>query len=177
MIEAAEAAVESRMPEMPREVTRGQEALHSLYNQRILALAADIPRRGRLEHPQASATAVSKLCGSRVRVDVSLADGRVSDFAHELHACALGSASTSVMARNIIGAGAGELRAVSAAMRGMLREGAPPPSEVLPAQWRERWRDLEILQPVRAFKSRHASTLLVFDAVEECLEKIERERP
>ena len=150
-----------------------REALNELYNQRILALAADIPRIGRLEHPQASAKAVSKLCGSRVQVDLEMENGKVSDFAHQLHACALGRASASVMARNIIGAGSDELHAVADAMRKMLREDAPAPSQSLPEEWRERWRDLEILEPVRAFKARHASTLLVFDAVEDCLCQIE----
>ena len=149
-----------------------REALNELYNRRILALAAEIPRIGRLAQAQASATAVSRLCGSRVRVDLAMRDGRVSDFAHQPHACALGRASASVMARNAVGATAAELHAVAAAMRRMLREDGPPPSECLPAPWRERWRDLEILQPVRAFKARHASTLLAFDAVEDCLRQI-----
>ena len=150
-----------------------KETLNELYNQRILALAADIPRIGRLDGAQASATAVSKLCGSRVRVDLSMRAGKVSGFAHQPHACALGRASASVMARNAIGATAPELRAVGAAMRRMLREDGPPPPKCLPAPWGRRWRDLEILQPVRAFKARHASTLLAFDAVEDCLGQIE----
>lgn len=155
------------------EATGDRETLNELYNRRILALAADIPRIGRLERAQASATAISKLCGSRVQVDLSMKDGKVIDFAHQLHACALGRASSSVMARNIIGASAAELHAVSAAMRHMLRKDGLPPSQCLPEAWRERWKDLEILQPVRAFKARHASTLLTFDAVEDCLEQIE----
>ena len=150
-----------------------REALHELYNQRILALAADIPRIGKLPQPQASATAISKLCGSRVSVDVVMDEGRFADFAQQPHACALGRASASITAHNIIGASADEFHAVAAAMRKMLREDAPPPAEVLPPEWRERWRDLEILEPVRAFKARHASTLLVFDAVEDCLYQIE----
>ena len=152
-----------------------KEALNELYNQRILALAADIPRIGRLEKAQASATAVSRLCGSRVRVELAMQDGKVSDFAHQPHACALGRASSSVMARNVIGASAAELHAVAAAMRRMLREDGPPPAECLPAAWGEHWRDLEILQPVRAFKARHASTLLTFDAVEDCLRQIKQD--
>ena len=159
---------------MVEAATGNREALNELYNRRILALAADIPRIGSLEAAQARATAVSRLCGSRVRVELAMRDGRVSEFAHQPHACALGRASSSVMARNVIGASADELRAVGAAMRRMLREDAPPPSESLPAAWGERWRDLEILQPVRAFKARHASTLLTFDAVEDCLKQIEQ---
>lgn len=150
-----------------------QEALHELYNQRILALAADIPHIGKLDQPQASATAVSKLCGSRVSVDVIVSEGKVVDFAQQLHACALGRASASIVAHNIIDASADEFHAVAGAMRKMLREDAPAPAEVLPQEWKERWRDLEILEPVRAFKARHASTLLIFDAVEDCIYQIE----
>ena len=150
-----------------------KEMLHELYNQRILALAADIPRIGKLDQPQATATAVSKLCGSRVSVDVTMNEGKVTNFAQQLHACALGRASASIVAHNIIDADADEFHAVADAMRKMLREDAPAPAEVLPKEWKERWRDLEILEPVRAFKARHASTLLVFDAVEDCLYQIE----
>ena len=155
------------------ESNSSREALHELYNQRILALAADIPRIGKLAQPQASATAVSKLCGSRVSVDVIVSEGKVVDFAQQLHACALGRASASIVAHNIIDANINELHAVASAMRKMLREDAPAPAEVLPQEWKDRWRDLEILEPVRAFKARHASTLLVFDAVEDCLYQIE----
>ena len=77
--------------------------LNDVYNKRILELAADIPRQGRLSAPQASATAHSKLCGSTVTVDMSLDGGKVSDFALDVKACALGQASSSIMARNVVG--------------------------------------------------------------------------
>jgi NifU-like protein involved in Fe-S cluster formation len=83
--------------------------LNDIYNKRILELAAEIPRLGRLKEPQGSATAHSKLCGSTVTVDLSLSDGRVSDFAHDVKACALGQASSSIMARNVIGSTPEEL--------------------------------------------------------------------
>ncbi len=77
--------------------------LDEVYNRRILELAGDIPRLGRLEKPDASATAHSKLCGSTVTVDLAMKGGKVVDFAHEVRACALGQASSSIMARNVIG--------------------------------------------------------------------------
>ena len=46
--------------------------IDDIYNRRILELAADIPRLGRLEAPDATATAHSKLCGSTVTVDLKL---------------------------------------------------------------------------------------------------------
>ena len=96
--------------------------LDDIYNRRILELAADIPRLGRLASPGASATAHSKLCGSTVTVDVTVSDGVVSDFAHDVKACALGQASSSIMARHVIGATPDELRSLREDVRRMLKE-------------------------------------------------------
>ena len=142
--------------------------LDDIYNKRILELAADIPRLGRLEAPHASATAHSKLCGSTVTVDLSVDGDVVQDFAHDVKACALGQASSSIMARHVVGSTAGELRGVREAVRRMLKDGAAPPAG--------RWEDLQVLEPVRGFKARHASTLLTFDAVVEALDEIEARR-
>ncbi len=142
--------------------------LNDIYNRRILELAAGIPRIGRLEHPDASATAHSKLCGSTVTVDLKLEDGHVSDFAHDVKACALGQASSSIMASHIVGSTPDELRALRETMRAMLKEGGAPPNG--------RWADLEVLEPVRDYKARHASTLLTFDAVVDALDQIEARR-
>lgn len=137
--------------------------LNDIYNKRILELAGNIPRLGRLAQADASATAHSRLCGSTVTVDVKLEGGRVVDFAHEVKACALGQASSSLMARHVIGANIDELRAVRAAMYAMLKESGPPPQG--------KWAELECLAPVREFKARHASTLLTFDATLEAAER------
>jgi NifU-like protein involved in Fe-S cluster formation len=138
--------------------------LDDIYNTRILELAGAISRTERLVHPDASATAHSKLCGSTVTVDVAVRDGRVSDYGQTVKACLLGQAAASVMAREVVGSTPDELRALAARMRAMLKhEGAPPEG---------RWSDLATLEPVRSFKARHASTLLVFDAVEMALDDI-----
>jgi NifU-like protein involved in Fe-S cluster formation len=139
--------------------------LDEVYNQQILELAGNIPRIGRLAHPDASATAHSKLCGSTVTVDLSMNEGKVSDFAHEVRACALGQASSSVMARHVVGSTSDELRQVRTEMQKMLKENGPPPSG--------RWADLAVLEPVRNYRARHASTLLTFDAVVDALDQIE----
>jgi NifU-like protein involved in Fe-S cluster formation len=138
--------------------------LNDIYNRRILELAADIPRLGRLPAPDASATAHSKLCGSTVTVDLKLEGERVTDFAHEVKACALGQASSSIMARNVVGSTADELRAIRESVRRMLKENATPPAG--------RWGELRVLEPVRDFKARHASTMLTFDAVVSALDRI-----
>ncbi|GJD88933.1 MULTISPECIES: iron-sulfur cluster assembly scaffold protein [Methylobacterium] len=143
--------------------------LDDIYNRRILELAADIPRLGRLDRPDASATAHSKLCGSTVTVDLALgAEDRVADFAHEVRACALGQASSSLMARHVVGASADELRALREAVRAMLKQGAAAPAGP--------WADFAVLEPVRDFKARHASTLLTFDAVVDALDQIAAKR-
>jgi NifU-like protein involved in Fe-S cluster formation len=139
--------------------------LNDIYNRRILQLAAGIPRIGRLEHPDASATAHSKLCGSTVTVDLKLEGGVVSDFAHDVKACALGQASSSIMAEHVVGSTPDELRSVREAVRAMLRDNGPPPEG--------RWADLAVLEPVRDYRARHASTLLTFDAVVDALDQIE----
>jgi NifU-like protein involved in Fe-S cluster formation len=115
--------------------------LDQVYNRRILELAGDIPRIGRLEHPQATATAHSKLCGSTVTVDLSMDGEVVTDFAHEVRACALGQASSSIMARHVIGATADELKQVRGQMYEMLKKNGLPPSG--------KWADLAVLEPVR----------------------------
>lgn len=140
--------------------------INDIYNRRILELAADIPRLGRLPAPQASATAHSKLCGSTVTVDLSVENGVVTDFAHDVKACALGQASSSIMARHVVGTGAQELRALRDTVRRMLKENGAPPDG--------RWADIAVLEPVRDYKARHASTLLTFDAVVAALDKIEQ---
>ena len=141
--------------------------LNEIYNRRILELAGNIPRLGRLPNPDATATAHSKLCGSTVTIDLKMADGKVTDFGHEVKACALGQASSSIMARHVIGASAGELRQLREDVRAMLKANGPPPAG-------ERWSDIAVLEPVRDYKARHASTLLTFDAVVSAIDEIER---
>jgi NifU-like protein involved in Fe-S cluster formation len=118
--------------------------------------------------PQASATAHSKLCGSTVTVDLAMEGEIVTDYGQSVKACLLGQSSASVMGREIIGSTAAELREVGAAMRNMLMQGGPPPGG--------RWGDLAVLEPVRDYKARHPSTLLVFDAVEDAIAQIESRR-
>ncbi|TLG73982.1 iron-sulfur cluster assembly scaffold protein [Methylocystis sp. B8] len=139
--------------------------LNNIYNQRILELAGNIPRIGRLPRPDATASAYSKLCGSTITVDLSLRQGKVADYAHELKACALGQASASIMARNIVGSTPQELRETREALRKMLKENGPPPTG--------KWADLAVLEPVRDYKARHGSTMLAFDAVADAVTKAE----
>jgi NifU-like protein involved in Fe-S cluster formation len=139
--------------------------LSEIYNNRILELAANIAGATRLADADATATAHSKLCGSTVTVDVKMDGDRVAAFGQTVKACLLGQAAASVMGRNIVGTPAGELREIAVRMRQMLKAGGEPPAG--------RWADLAVLQPVKDYKARHASTLLVFDAVEKALAEVE----
>ena len=139
--------------------------LNDIYNQRILELAGNIPRLGRLEAPQATARAHSKLCGSTITVDLMMADGKVVDYAQDVKACALGQAAASIMARHVVGATGPELRALRDGVRAMLKHNGPPPDGA--------WADVAILEPVRDFKARHASTLLAFEATADAVDQIE----
>ncbi|WP_137930943.1 iron-sulfur cluster assembly scaffold protein [Mesorhizobium comanense] len=140
--------------------------INDVYNAKILGFAGNIARIGRLDHPDATAKAHSKLCGSTVTVDLEMRDGIVTDFAHDVKACALGQASSSIMAQHVIGASAAELRAVRETMLKMLKENGAPPEG--------RFADLRYLEPVRDYKARHASTMLTFDAVVDAIGQIEK---
>lgn len=139
--------------------------INDVYNKRIIELAGSIPRLGRLGAPDASATAHSKLCGSTVTVDLKMDGPVVTDFAHDVKACALGQASSSIMARHVVGSNASELRELRETVRRMLKENGAPPQG--------KWADIAVLEPVRDYKARHASTLLTFDAVVDAIGKIE----
>jgi NifU-like protein involved in Fe-S cluster formation len=143
--------------------------LNDIYNKRIIELAGNIPRLGRLADPDASATAHSKLCGSTVKIDLKMDGGVVTDFAHDVKACALGQASSSIMARHVIGSNAAELRALRETVRKMLKENGSPPDG--------KWADIAMLEPVRDYKARHASTMLTFDAVVDAVGQIEAKNP
>jgi len=142
--------------------------LNDVYNSRILELAASIPRLGRMSDAHGSATAHSKLCGSTVTVDLKMEGDRVTDFSHDVKACALGQASSSIMARHVVGSDAAELRNLRETVRRMLKENGAPPTG--------KWEDIKVLEPVRDYKARHASTLLTFDAVVSAIEQIEQKR-
>ncbi len=136
--------------------------LDDVYNARMMELSEILPRQGRLDGPDGSATAHSRLCGSTVTVDVRLgADGRVSDYAHEVRACALGRAAASLVARHAVGMAPAEVADLRRTVRGMLKAEGPAPGPPLEA--------FAVLGPVRAFKARHSSTLLALDALDEAV--------
>lgn len=137
-------------------------SLNSVYNERILDFAGNIPHIGRLENPDGTAKTHSKLCGSTVIVDLKTNQGEVSEFGHDVKACALGQAAASILARNIIGATLEELIEGRDGLRLMLKNGSDAPEG--------RFEELEFLAPVKEYRARHASTLLAFEAAVEAME-------
>ena len=140
--------------------------MDDLYHPRIMELAADIPHVGRLDAPDGAATKVSRVCGSVVTVELTLKDGVVTDIAVHPKACALGQASTGVLAMHAIGATPKEIRDARDGLRAMLKGEGPPPAG--------RFWELRHLEGVRDYPARHASTMLAFDAAVEALEQAEK---
>ncbi len=139
--------------------------LSDLYSQKILEIAANQPIPGRLENPDATARRVSRVCGSSIEVDIAALDGRIVGYGHRISACALGQTSAAIVAAKIVGTPVDEFRAVREQMIAMLKADGTPPTG--------KWSDLAYLEPVRDYAPRHTSTLLVFDAISDALDKIE----
>jgi NifU-like protein involved in Fe-S cluster formation len=142
--------------------------LSDLYSQKILEIAANQPVPGRLAAPDATARRVSRVCGSSIEVDVAVSDGVIVGYGHTISACALGQTSAAIVATHIAGTPVAQFRTLRAQMTEMLKGEGPPPAG--------KWADLAYLEPVRAYPPRHGSTLLVFDAVADALDKIESGR-
>lgn len=142
--------------------------MDDIYNSKILEFAGNIPLTGTLENADATAQAHSKLCGSRVRIWLKMDGDIVTGFAHDVKACALGQASSSIMARHVIGASSGELRKAREDMLAMLKTDGEGPGG--------RFEDMRYLKPVKDYKARHASTMLTFDAVVDAVGQIEARR-
>src|SRR5215469_991925 len=137
--------------------------IDELYSAKILKAAANMPRAGRIAHPDASVEKVSKLCGSRVTVDVTLDGDRIADYAQDVKACALGQAAAAIMGEHAVGATVQEIESARDALRAMLKAGGPPPEG--------RFADLAMLAPVKDYPPRHASTMLAFEATAEAVRR------
>ncbi len=140
--------------------------LIKLYSQRILALAADIPHRGRIDAPQASVKKRAPLCGSTVTVDLDMTDGVVSRFGQDVKACALGQASAAILGQSVIGRSRADIEGARDALRAMLKDGGPVPEAPFDGY--------DVLKPARDYRNRHASILLALEATSEAMAEAER---
>jgi NifU-like protein involved in Fe-S cluster formation len=134
-----------------------------LYSGRILALAADIPHLGRLTTPHATVRKRSPLCGSVVTVDLVMQDGRVTEFAQDVKACALGQAASAIVGRAVQGLSLAQLQSGRDSLRAMLDGGPVPPAP---------FDGFAVLEPARDFRNRHASILLAIEAATEAAESL-----
>lgn len=146
----------------------GESDLIKLYSTRILALAADIPHLGRLDAPDATVKKRSPLCGSTVTVDIRVEDGRITDFGQDVKACALGQAAAAVVGANVIGRSQAEVETARDQLKAMLTQDGPVPQAPFDG--------LEVLQPAREFKNRHASIMLALDATLEAMQTAAKEQ-
>ncbi|MFN4296668.1 MAG: iron-sulfur cluster assembly scaffold protein [Brevundimonas sp.] len=143
--------------------------IDDLYSARILTLAANMPRTGRLDAPHGSGHRVAKLCGSTATVDVVLdGAGRVADYAQAVKACALGQAAAAVLGEHVIGAAGDEIEEARDDMLGMLKSGGDGPQG--------RFADLRMLKQVADYPARHASALVAVEAALDAVRAAERAR-
>ena len=139
------------------------DSLIAVYNQELITLSNEAAAPRRLKNPDATARAVSPICGSEVEVDLALDRGRVTAFGFEVEACALTRSAVAVMAGAIIGKTREEIARAGDELRKMLDDGSAAPSGD--------WARLSVLAPVRDYKARHNSILLPFEAVEKAFSK------
>ncbi|RCL03513.1 MAG: Nitrogen-fixing NifU domain-containing protein [Candidatus Tokpelaia sp. JSC161] len=137
-----------------------------IYNHEILRYASYLSYPPKIKQPDAKACKHSKLCGSTISVELKMENGIITDFSQKVHACVLGQASASIMAQNIIGVSAEEIKNLKNTIRTMLEKNGPTPKRQFSA--------FSCLQVAKPYKTRHASIMLVFDAITDCIEQIEK---
>lgn len=129
-----------------------------LYSLDILRLAAGTGDFPRLDDAQATAERQSKACGSRIVVDVRLDDdGRVVGYGHDVHACAVGQAAATLVARTALGRNLDDLVTLAQQMRAFVTFGGK-------ASTQPNLDGIDALIPVRAYPARHAAALLAIEA-------------
>ena len=142
------------------------DAPEDIYSTKILEVVAAMPQLGCFEGADGSASKSSKLCGSKIEVCLNVEDGKISKYGQTVEACLLGQAAASVMAQNAIGLTKEEVVSIRDDMLAMLKEDGPAPKGI--------WADLEVLYPVKDYKPRHTSMMLVFEATIAALDEAEK---
>ncbi len=140
--------------------------IEALYTREVLRLAASAPSCGHLEAPDVAVTKTSRICGSRISIEVRFRNGKVSEYAQTIKACALGQASATIVARHIIGKTLEDIAPVAEAVGKLLREAGPPPGG--------EWADFKVFIPARRHKSRHSAIMLPFEALHEAFSCVEK---
>ena len=128
------------------------------YTRDILRLAASLQPFEPLARTDGEAELRSPTCGSRIRVAVTLEDGRVAAIAQKVEACAFGQAAAALMAAAAPGRDLDEARAALAGVEAWL--GGDDAAAL----------DLAPLNPARSRPGRHGAMLLPFRALVAALE-------
>jgi hypothetical protein len=129
----------------------------ALYNRDILRLATSLVAGDSLADPDGSAEVRSPLCGSRIQADVVMdAEGKLRDLALRANACALGQASTAILAQNAVGTALTEVAKLRDGVAQALQRAGDMPSC---------WPELALLASACDYPSRHAAILLPYDAI------------
>ena len=137
--------------------------ISSLYQDKLIDLASEAVNLERLKRWDATATAVSKACGSSVTVDLLLSGEVISAVGQNVNACALGSASSVIASSKLVGKSYKEIYEIRQELLNMLQNNGPVP--------RGEWSELGLFESAKDLKNRHQSILLVFDAVLSALGK------
>lgn len=134
-----------------------------LYHRKLVERAQAGRARGRLEHPDATATLDNPLCGDRVTIDLKLAAGKVAAAGHKVRGCLLCEAAAAMIAEQAPGRPTGELAGLADEVRAYLQKGAAAPAG---------WDCIEEeFAPVKAVKSRQDCVLLPFRALTRALDQ------
>ena len=139
--------------------------LNALYSKDVLRHAATISRTERLAKPDITLSHTAPLCGSRITIDLKVdADGNITDYAQDIHACALGQAAASIVAKNIVGQPAASLADVADQMRAMLLDGADAPDG--------NWAEMVALEAVHTYAPRHGAVMLALETTLDALAEL-----
>lgn len=135
----------------------------TLYNSEILRLATSIPYQQRLYPAHGSSERRSPICGSRIIVDVDLADDRtIARIGQEVRACALGQASAALMGQSAVGMSLTQVETARDALAAYLAGTRDDPGD---------WPGLSIFAPARPHPARHASIRLPLEALAEAIQR------
>lgn len=134
--------------------------MSELYNKEILRWSTRLTAEKSLPDAQAHAQKTSRICGSRLTVDVRFEGGVIVDYAQDVKACALGQASAAIVAAGAVGLDEASFTDLKTRFVHMLDTGE--------ADFPTNWADLAILAPVFEHPARRGSVMLPF----ECLEDI-----
>jgi len=128
-----------------------------LYSKKILEFAGNIPLTTPLDTFSGTATRRSPMCGSNLQVWITVNGGKITNFSHEVKTCALGQASSAIIAEQIIGLNIDQVKLGRDQLFNMLTKNGPIPQNP--------FENLEVLLPAVAYKNRHASIMLSFETI------------